>query len=61
MAAVIEKRRFIGSEVDRNYYRKAVDRIKKAANGGLYVRPINQPILKPTLNMAVARKPAHFA
>lgn len=60
VAAVIEKRRFIGAEINKIYYKKAVERIKKASKGELRIRNIDLPILKPTQNMGVARKPAHF-
>lgn len=60
VAAVIEKRRFVGAEINKSYYKKALNRITQAISGHIKVRPIDKPILKPTQKMSVARKPANF-
>ena len=60
VAASIEKRRFIGAEINKGYYKRAFDRILKASKGDLKIRPMDKPVLKPNQNMSVAKKPKHF-
>ena len=60
VASLISGRRFIGSDTDKKYCKVAHGRCKDAINGKAKIRPYNKPILCPTENMAVARKPASF-
>jgi len=60
MAAVADKRRFVGAELNKGYVEIARERIMAAARGEDVFRPLERPILRPSANMAVARKPAHF-
>ena len=57
-AAAIEARRFAGAEVDIEYYRLAVERIRSAIEGDLPFRPYGKPLYTPT--GSVARRPAQF-
>ena len=58
-AAAIEGRRFVGAEIDDDYWRIAVKRIQQAIDGDLRYRPYGKPLLKP--NGKVARRPSQFA
>ena len=46
-AALKNKRRGMGCEVDREYYDIAVERTRLAIDGGLKTRPMNRPIYNP--------------
>jgi hypothetical protein len=58
-AAVIENRRFLGAEINKEYYKIAFDRISKAMEGTLKIRE-DKPVIKPNLNSAVAKLPKEF-
>lgn len=60
VAALISGRRFIGSDNNNKYWKIAKNRCKDALNGDAKYRPYNKPILEPSFNMAVARKPSYF-
>ena len=60
VAAALEGRRFLGSELMAKYVRVAEERISSARDGSIAYRPIDKPIYVPTSNSSVARKPAHF-
>ncbi len=60
LAASIEKVRFIGSELMKEYYDIATDRIKKSLAGNPVYRE-DKPIYEPDQNMSVAKLPDEFA
>lgn len=60
IAAILEKRRFIGCEIDKKYYRLSKDRCKQALSKNIKYRPVEKPIFEPDSNMAVAIKPSNF-
>lgn len=59
-SAIINGRKFIGSELVDSYYKIALNRCKDAVRGELLYRSEDKPIFKPTPNMSVARKPKSF-
>lgn len=59
VAAVLEGRRFIGSEILKKYYVIAQDRIQQAIDGTVRVRP-DVPVFEPDTSMAVAKLPETF-
>ena len=59
-AAILSKRKFIGTEINSEYYEIAVKRSKEAFSGNLNYRPLLKPVLKPNTNFSVARKPESF-
>lgn len=61
VAALIESRRFIGAEIMPDYFEIAERRCAEAVRGCAAYRPIDRPIFVPTQNLAVAKKPDHFA
>lgn len=60
VAAILEKRRFVGSEILPEYYDISMKRIKDAINGEIRVRE-DKPVAKPDLNSSVAKLPMEFA
>lgn len=60
VAAVIENRRFVGSEIVPEYYEVAIERMTAARNGTVRIRE-DKPVLVPNENTAVARLPEEFA
>lgn len=59
VAAVIEKRRFAGSEIQMEYYDIATSRINEAMEGKAKIRE-DKPIAEPNENAAVAQLPEEF-
>lgn len=59
LAAYIEKRRFIGAEIQSEYYDISIERITNAINGNVKVRE-DVPTMTPDTNMAVAKLPEEF-
>lgn len=59
VAAFLEKKRFVGSEIQKVYYDIAVTRLEDASNGTVKFRE-DKPILEPNTNMAVAKLPDEF-
>lgn len=59
-AAALEKRRFLGAEINGGYCAIALKRMEEAANGRLAYRADHKPIHVPSPTDAVARRPAHF-
>ena len=59
VAAVLEKRKFVGSELSEDYYEIAKDRIQQAINGTVKVRD-DKPVTEPNPKMAVAKLPEEF-
>lgn len=60
VAALLQKRKFVGAELSDKYYSIALKRLREAANGSAKYRPLEKPVLMPNPNMGVARKPPHF-
>lgn len=58
VAAVLEKRRFVGTEIDFDYHRLAVERLNAAIEGNIRYRRYGTPLLKPS--GSVAKRPPHF-
>lgn len=59
VAALLEKRRFIGAEVKKEYYDIAKDRITQTINGNIRIRE-DCPVKEPDQNTMVARLPEEF-
>ena len=59
VAALIEGRRFAGSEIVESYYHIAVDRLNEAAEGKAKIRE-DKPVKIPNPNAAVAKLPEEF-
>lgn len=57
-AALLERRRFVGAEIDEGFYRLAVERANRALDGSLRYRRYGTPIQTPT--GSVSRRPPHF-
>lgn len=60
VAAIIEGRRFVGAEIQKEYYDISVNRLKDAADGNAKIRE-DKPVAKPNENSAVAKLPEEFA
>lgn len=60
VAALIEGRRFVGSEIQTDYYNIAVNRLKDVTEGKAKIRE-DKPVAKPNENTAVAKLPEEFA
>lgn len=60
IAAILEKRRFIGAELDEGYVDISEKRLIGAMNGELKVRPLDKEIHKPRPTDKVVIKPEHF-
>ena len=60
VAAIIEKRKFIGAELDSDYYDIAYDRCKKAVKREIEYRPVNKPITRPSPNQQITKVPDCF-
>jgi len=59
VAAVLEKRKFVGSEIVKDYYDVAVERINTAINGNIKIRK-DVPVMEPDKNTSVAKMPQEF-
>ena len=59
VAALIEGRRFVGSELIQEYYDISTERIKDAAAGKAKFRE-DKPVIEPNENTAVAKLPDEF-
>lgn len=59
VASILEKRYFIGSEIEPSYFAIAKERILESENGTIRVRE-DKPIQKPNLNLAVSKLPDTF-
>jgi adenine-specific DNA-methyltransferase len=60
VAAMVERRRFAGCDIDRSYVAIATDRIAQLNTGAMVIRPLDRPIFKAKGTEEVARRPAHF-
>lgn len=59
VAAVIEGRRFVGSEILKDYYDISISRLQEAINGNAKIRE-DKPVLEPDANTSVAKLPKEF-
>lgn len=59
VAALLEKRRFIGSELEESYAELGAERLREALDGTVRVRD-DKPIYIPDPKSSVARRPDHF-
>ena len=60
VAAAIERRRFVGAEIDPDYVKIAKVRISEAYAGKAKFRPLEKPIYMPSPGLSVAQRPEHF-
>lgn len=60
VAAILEKKRFIGAEIQPAYYDIAYNRLNDALKGNVRYRE-DIPVVEPNPNSAVARLPIEFA
>lgn len=60
VAAVIEKRLFVGAEIQKDYYEISWNRIASAIDGSVRIRP-DKPVMLPNPNSAVAQLPEEFS
>ncbi|MNL31974.1 DNA adenine methyltransferase YhdJ [compost metagenome] len=60
VAALLEKRRFVGAEPVSQYVTQAVKRLRGTINGTTAFRPAEQDIHIPRLTDKVAQRPASF-
>ena len=58
-SAVIASRRFVGAEINANYYDMATTRIKRAIKGDVQMRE-DKPVIEPKGTEAVAKLPEEF-
>jgi adenine-specific DNA-methyltransferase len=61
VAAAVNERRFIGSEINETYQEIAHSRLVSAYSGTARFRPAEQPIYIASPNLAVAQRPESFA
>lgn len=59
LAAFVENRRFVGAEIQNDYYNISYNRIDLAIKGDIRIRD-DKPIMKPDTNTAVAKLPEEF-
>ena len=59
VSSIIEGRRFVGSEIQKDYYDIAITRITDAINGNAKIRE-DKPVIEPNGNEAVAKLPEEF-
>ena len=59
LAALLDERKFIGSELKDEYYDITLDRIRKAMRGEVNIRE-DVPVIEPDLNTSVAKLPEEF-
>ena len=60
VAAIVEKRRFIGAEIQPEYYDMAVTRLNDATTGEIKIRE-DKPVAEPNTKSSVAKLPEEFA
>ncbi|MDM0007461.1 site-specific DNA-methyltransferase [Variovorax sp. J22G73] len=61
VAALFEKRHFIGAELDAEYAKLGVERLRATIKGEVRFRPADRAIAEPNPNSIVGRRPAGFA
>lgn len=60
VAALQEKKRFIGAELNDDYITIAEKRLQETIHGSIKIRPLDQEIYIPNPNEKVAIRPDHF-
>jgi adenine-specific DNA-methyltransferase len=60
IAAIIEKKKFIGSEIKKKYYNLAWKRCEKAGRQELIFRPHDKSVVPPNPRDQVSKTPLHF-
>jgi adenine-specific DNA-methyltransferase len=61
VAALIEGRNFFGCDTDSDYVRLAEQRLRSCLDGTIRYRSVDIPLFVPQEEMAVAKRPSHFA
>jgi adenine-specific DNA-methyltransferase len=61
VAAILARRRFVGAEVIRKYFKAAVSRCRDALKGRVRYRSPQIPVFVPTPTTQVAKAPPEFA
>jgi adenine-specific DNA-methyltransferase len=61
VAALIDKRRFVGAEINGEYFSLAANRIREAVNGDIAFRPLERPIFQPNPHSPLVITPPHFS
>ncbi|PAT01057.1 site-specific DNA-methyltransferase [Candidatus Izimaplasma bacterium ZiA1] len=59
VATIIEGRKYVGAEIDKEYYELSKNRFKDIQKGTIRIRE-DKPVLKPNKKSKVAIKPKHF-
>lgn len=57
VAAILEERKFVGSELKEEYASIARNRMRQAIKGDIKIRPMEKPVYQPDPNTKVAQKP----
>jgi adenine-specific DNA-methyltransferase len=57
VAALLTGRRAAGADTEGRYLEIARERLRKASQGTLKIRPLNRPVYKPNPRAAIARRP----
>jgi adenine-specific DNA-methyltransferase len=60
IAALLEKRKFVGVEINKAYYDIAHSRCELAFNEKIKIRPLEKPIQVAGPNSSVVKKPSNF-
>lgn len=60
VASIIHNRRSAGADIEEKYLDIARDRVERAAQGNLKIRPLNKPVYKPDPRTAVASVPPEW-
>jgi len=60
VAALMDGRRFVGAEIDPEYYALAHPRLRDALTGRVVYRDANRAVYQPTGKSDVEKKPPHF-
>ena len=60
VAAIIERRRFVGCETNPKYLHIAIKRCLSALSNQIKFRSVDKPIFEPNSNLSVAIKPPNF-
>ena len=60
-AAVLNRRRAAGADIDAKYLKEAEFRLNLAFDGTLPRRPLGKKVYVPGPNDKIARRPPHFA
>lgn len=61
IAAIIEKRKFVGCEIEKKYYEIARSRCLQALSNKVRYRPADKPVFEPSSTMSVAKRPLSFS